>query len=145
MLVAEFFSEFLKLIHYYKDVSVIHSEFNSARITFWCHIMSPARMADLLYICAASNTPSTVDSKDLSSPGELPEDSLKKLIWRFYFPPDKNDQMELDGEMMPMRLFDFYTMVLRDLKNRNLINVQEIAHFEPYLKRVGLKLKKRVR
>lgn len=141
MSVSEFFSEFLKLIHSYGDVIVIDSHnFNDGRLKFNCHIMSPARMADLMYICYATNTSSSVCSNDFSDLGESSEDSFKRLIWSFRFKPD-NEHMELNGEIMPMTLFDFYSMVLRDAENKKLINEQEITHFESYLKKVSLKLK----
>ena len=92
-------------------------------------------MTDLMCISLGSNTWSNVYSYDFSDLGESPEDSCKKLIWDFVFKPHSED-MKLNGEIMPMTLFDFYTMVLRDAKKKHLINEQEVAHFESYLEKV---------
>lgn len=138
--VAHFFTEFLKLIQCYGDIIIINSRnFNDGSMQFKCHIMSPARIADLNYICFAVNSRSDVWSNHLSEAGELPEDSFKKLIWTFIFRASSDD-MKLNGEIMPITLFDFYTLVLRDIKKKKLINEQEIIHFEDYLEKVNLQL-----
>lgn len=138
--VSGFFSEFLKLIRCYDDVIVIHSKlFGDGRISFQCHIINPARIVDLLYICSDINTRSNVYSNSYSIEGESTEDSFKKLIWGFFFSPG-NNYKKLDGEIMPIKLFYFYSLVLRDLKKKNLINEQEFAYFENYQAKFALAL-----
>lgn len=138
---SEFFSKFLKLLDCYGDIIVIDStDHKDGQMSFHCHIISAARIADLGYICCATNTPNSVYSNHFSELGELPEDSFKKLVWGFFFRLENSEYAELNGEEMSINLFDFYTMVLRDAKKKNLMNEQEIAHFETYLNKVSLSL-----